>query len=78
MNINKGKNRLKEFRRYRKKYTASSEKKTDCICPICGKEHRTKIYWTGRGTPRINCLACKSRKDLSLELIYNPMTTKGI
>lgn len=37
------------------------EKKTSvkCLCPKCGKEHKLKIFWTGRGTPRIYCHRCR-------------------
>jgi hypothetical protein len=32
---------------------------TQCLCPKCGKEHKLKIFWTGRGTPRIYCHRCR-------------------
>lgn len=32
---------------------------TRCICPKCGKEHKLKIFWTGRGTPRLYCHRCR-------------------
>lgn len=32
---------------------------TQCLCPKCGKEHRLKIFWTGRGIPRIYCHRCR-------------------
>ena len=36
------------------------EKYYDCICPICGKLHRYKMFWSGANiTPRINCMKCK-------------------
>lgn len=27
-------------------------------CPKCQKTHETKLYWTGKGTPRIYCKEC--------------------
>lgn len=33
---------------------------TVCKCPRCGKDHKIKINWKGRGKPRKNCNACKS------------------
>lgn len=37
------------------------EKKSSvqCLCPKCGKNHKLKIFWTGRGTPRIYCHRCR-------------------
>ncbi len=35
------------------------EKSTVCICPKCGTQHRIKLLWTGRGTPRKFCPICK-------------------
>lgn len=39
------------------------EKKTSiqCLCPMCGKKHKLKILWTGRGTPRIYCHRCREQ-----------------
>ena len=34
---------------------------TQCLCPKCGKEHRLKIFWTGRGTPRLYCHRCREQ-----------------
>lgn len=28
---------------------------TECICPTCGATHKKKIFFTGRGKPRIFC-----------------------
>jgi hypothetical protein len=27
----------------------------ECKCPFCGTKHMKKIYWTGKGVPRISC-----------------------
>lgn len=35
------------------------EQMTECYCPCCEKTHSVKIYWSGKGTPRIMCKACK-------------------
>jgi hypothetical protein len=37
----------------------SAEKSTKCICPKCGKSHKLKLYWTGRGIPKKYCQECK-------------------
>jgi hypothetical protein len=31
----------------------------ECICPKCGVRHFLNFPWTGRGTPRKFCPACK-------------------
>ena len=31
----------------------------ECICPTCGIIHKTYMYWSGRGKPRIYCLKHK-------------------
>lgn len=40
-----------------------SEKTMDqminCICPCCEKEYTTKLFWTGKGIPKIICEQCK-------------------
>jgi hypothetical protein len=30
-----------------------------CKCPKCEKEHDTYLQWSGRGTPRVFCSACR-------------------
>ena len=40
--------------------TSSYSKSIECICPKCMKVHKRRIFWTGRGTPRIFCNKCKS------------------
>jgi transposase-like protein len=34
---------------------------TQCLCPKCGREHKLKIFWTGRGTPRVYCHRCREQ-----------------
>lgn len=34
-------------------------KTMDCICPCCEREHRAKLFWTGKGKPRVMCCQCK-------------------
>jgi len=36
----------------------SLRKAKKCICPKCEKIHKKKLYFTGRGTPRIYCTSC--------------------
>jgi hypothetical protein len=48
-------------------HTAMNNKKNDapkfgatpCICPRCGKSHKAKFWFTGRGTPRRFCTDCQ-------------------
>jgi hypothetical protein len=69
MNV-KEKIRLKNERRkvYIKRYYQKNKKKilvktdnkwTKCKCPMCGGEHKLKLFWTGKGTPRKYCEECK-------------------
>ena len=39
--------------------TRGGKSSTDCKCPKCGSRHQALIEWTGRGTPRIYCSACR-------------------
>ena len=43
----------------------SIEKMTCCICPKCRKRYYVKMFWTGRGTPRIYCHGCKHHSIVS-------------
>ena len=27
----------------------------ECVCPTCGCTHKKKVFWTGRGKPKIFC-----------------------
>jgi transposase-like protein len=36
--------------------------KVDCICPMCGRMHITKMRWIGRGVPRKFCQNCRDRE----------------
>jgi hypothetical protein len=36
--------------------------RTECVCPMCGKVHFTKIRWSGRGVPRKFCQHCRDRE----------------
>ena len=33
--------------------------KTRCICPKCGRKHKVKLRWIGRGVPKKFCQPCK-------------------
>lgn len=37
----------------------TSRKLTECICPMCGKKYKRKIFWTGNTIPRKFCSDCK-------------------
>ncbi|BBO92044.1 hypothetical protein DSCOOX_52240 [Desulfosarcina ovata subsp. ovata] len=43
----------------------ATESMTECVCPLCGKHHRIRIYYTGRGTPRIFCDYCRWHRIVS-------------
>jgi hypothetical protein len=34
-----------------------------CRCPKCGRNHKQKLLWIGRGCPRIFCQRCKMMMD---------------
>ena len=57
------------------KYARSLEKLTKCICPLCGKEHKMWIFWTGRAkVPPKHCEKCKANRidaPMSPEYDYN-------
>ena len=36
---------------------------TKCICPKCGRKHKVKMRWIGRGVPRKFCPPCKIAND---------------
>jgi len=35
--------------------------KVECECPQCGKGHKKRINWTGRGKPKLICNFCRIR-----------------
>jgi uncharacterized C2H2 Zn-finger protein len=37
---------------------------TDCRCPRCGKVHRIRLRWTGRGQPRVYCESCRLTEEI--------------
>jgi len=45
--------------RYLTRYKNTTEIMTKCICPKCRRTHKTKLFWTGNGTPRIFCHNCR-------------------
>jgi uncharacterized protein (DUF983 family) len=61
----------------RKKYMPekSMETETECVCPKCSKRHKTMMFYTGRGTPRVFCDACRKSYWYSNECaLDNPLT----
>jgi hypothetical protein len=36
-----------------------------CRCPKCGRNHRNRLHWIGRGTPRMFCDYCKKVMEQS-------------
>jgi len=64
-------------RRYEKRYEKRVEKMTPCVCPKCRKTHKSKLYWTGNGTPRIFCHDCRFFTVVS-EFIYEEPHKVGI
>ncbi len=32
----------------------------ECVCPKCGRVHKLKLLWTGRGKPKKYCQTCKA------------------
>lgn len=49
----------KQKRKNRYQSTASTNKKTLCICPKCGEKHYLDILWIGKNTPRKYCHPCR-------------------
>ena len=45
-----------------KEQRESDDKMVDAKCPGCGKEHKVRIFWTGRLPARLNCKACNQRR----------------
>jgi len=43
-----------------RKVVRSGKSSTACRCPMCGALHKVFMCWSGRGTPRIYCPACRS------------------
>ena len=37
----------------------TKEKMTKCFCPRCENEHKSFMYWRGKGTPKVFCQECK-------------------
>jgi hypothetical protein len=48
-------------------------KLTVCICPLCGKRHKLRMYWRGRGAPRKYCADC-----LNLSVVHSSLEDHSI
>lgn len=33
--------------------------KVECKCPVCEKRYKARMFWTGRGIPRLICDWCQ-------------------
>jgi len=44
-------------------------------CPLCGKEHKEYLYWTGRGVPRKYCKKCRRLSSFLTEQVYHMRRT---
>jgi hypothetical protein len=42
------------------KHISSGKDVVICKCPKCEVEHRLYMRWSGRGTPRVFCTACRA------------------
>ena len=42
-----------------------------CFCPVCETYHKKRLFWTGRGTPRIICDPCKMSNEFDDPSEYN-------
>jgi len=51
---------LRKRKSYEERGFCSKNNLTECICPKCGGEHKVRIYWAGRGRPKIFCIDCKN------------------
>lgn len=64
------------WKKYYKKeqYIPKKSKKSRvlCKCPMCGKEHKFFMYWTGRLPARIYCENCT--KIVANETYEEPIT----
>ena len=53
----------------------------DARCPCCGKPHRLRLMWIGRGFPRVFCPACKEHRTPEYEDLdgtqYNSRAARG-
>ena len=37
----------------------------DALCPMCGRTHKVRMFWTGNGMPRIFCEGCRMTEDVA-------------
>ena len=49
----------KQYRPYASRNVQSKTPFTKCICPKCGKKHKTRLHWTGKGTAKKYCQKCQ-------------------
>lgn len=74
------KRRIAWMKEYRKKGCVEGEhrkrewvKMTMAKCPLCGKEHRIGIEWTGRGQLKKYCHGCEVSKVQSEDMQIYPL-----
>jgi hypothetical protein len=53
------------------------EKKIKCRCPKCEVIHTQKMFWIGRGQPRIYCLSCRGTVSRMTGLVDICSTRSG-
>lgn len=56
--MKKQRNRREEISKYK-----SPARRILAICPTCGKKHKTYMFWSGNGIPRIFCTTCQTPSD---------------
>lgn len=40
----------------------SDQKSVKCVCPLCSKTHKIRMFWTGNGTPKKYCRQCTNKQ----------------
>ena len=54
------------------------EQPTECWCPRCGKKHKRKIFFTGRGVPKFYCKECMYHSDMREEDVFSLGTDESM
>ena len=59
------------------RYPRDLKRMTICKCPKCERSHWAKLFWTGRGTPRVYCHECRFHSIVN-EFTYDEPHKVGI